>query len=254
MKTIILVAGKGTRLKPLTDSIPKCLTEVNGKPILINALENLEANNVEEVRLVIGYLGDIIRERVGERFGNMKISYSVNDVYDKTSTSYSLWLGLKDLVVEDELLILEGDVFFEKKLLSDFLRDSDSPSTIVQKYTSSLDGSFVELNQDVVIDWVHKTARPLDYVIENKFKTVNIHRFNKYFLENVLKPFLEKHIKLGGRAPMEFLFQDIVKNNHKINAFKVNGLKWFEIDDISDLRFAEEIFKNIPSTNTLSLT
>ena len=122
MKAIILVAGRGTRLKPLTDTIPKCLTEVNGKPILFNALEHLEKNKIEETILVVGYLRDKIEERIGNFFGNMKITYVKNDIYDKTNTSYSLWLALKDLLIDDSLLVLEGDVFFEEELLKRFGR------------------------------------------------------------------------------------------------------------------------------------
>ena len=84
MKAIILVAGMGTRLKPLTNEIPKCLTEVNGKPILINMIENLEKRGIEETILLIGYLGEKIKEKIDNIFGNMKITYVENKIYDKT--------------------------------------------------------------------------------------------------------------------------------------------------------------------------
>jgi choline kinase len=55
-KAIILVAGMGTRLKPRTDNTHKCLTEVNGCKILVNALTQLKNNSVDETILVVGYL------------------------------------------------------------------------------------------------------------------------------------------------------------------------------------------------------
>lgn len=170
MKAVILVAGMGTRLKPLTNNVPKCLTEVNGKSILVNMLENLAKNNIEESILVIGYLGNKIKERIGDMFGSMKIKYVENDIYDKTNTSYSLYLALKNMDISDSILILEGDVFFEEKLLTEFLSQNFENSAIVQKYNPSLDGSFVAISNNLITDWVHKKVRPQNFVVEDKFK------------------------------------------------------------------------------------
>ena len=246
MKAIILVAGMGTRLKPLTDNTHKCLTEVNGKAIIVNALKHLDSIGVDETILVIGYLGDQIKKRIGDKFGNMKISYIENPIYNKTNTSYSLWVALKDLEVVDRLLVLEGDVFFEEQLLINFLSDDFSTSTVVQKYNPNLDGSFVELSSNLVIDWIHKKVRPVNFTIEDKFKTVNIHKFDKIFVKELLKPTLKQHVdEKNGEEPMEHVMQDIVtKRNGKVHVFEVGTLKWFEIDDVDELKIAEEIFKN----------
>jgi len=243
-KAIILVAGVGTRLKPFTNNIPKCLIKVNGKPIIINALEKLEKNNVKEAILVIGYLGNKIKEVIGNNFGNMKITYVENSIYDKTNTSYSLWLAIKDL--HEDLLILEGDVFFEEKLLNNFLNDERSNLTVVEKYNPSLDGSFVELGKDnIVLDWIHKKDRLKGFKIEDKYKTVNIHKFSEPFVREWLILFLRKHVDENeGKSPLEFVFRDIVRNQGKIEAFNTKS-KWFEIDDIQELKRAEEIFKNV---------
>lgn len=244
MKAVILIAGMGVRLKPLTENIPKCLIEVNGKPILLNMLEQLDGVDVEEAILVIGYLGDKVKRMAGNKFGSMRIRYVRNDIYDKTNTSYSLWVALKELEVDDILLVLEGDIFFEKKILTEFLNDGFSTSTVVQKYNPNLDGSFVELEGNIVIDWIHKSKREKKFIIENKFKTVNIHKFDSDFLRKILKPVLEKHVKIKkGVEPIEYVMQDIVKNKKsRINAFEVGNLKWFEIDNIRDLKIAEKMF------------
>ena len=89
----ILVAGMGTRLRPLTDTNHKCLTEVNGVPILLNALKVLNNNKFSRVILVVGYLREQIKEVIGDAYQNMKIEYAVNSIYSKTNTSYSLELG-----------------------------------------------------------------------------------------------------------------------------------------------------------------
>ncbi len=241
MRAIILAAGLGTRLKPFTDKQPKCLTEVNGKPILVNMLENLEKAGIKNTDIVIGYLGDTIKNKIGKRFSSININYIENPIYDKTNSSYSLWLAVKNL--NEDILFLEGDVFFEEAILKE-LMSNPNDSTIVEKYNPELDGSFVEIKNNLVSDWIHKSRRKEDFTKEDKFKTVNIHKFSKNFLNTYLLPILAKHTEeKKGVEPIEYIMEDIVKNHAKIEAIEVGNKKWVEIDDANDLKIAETTFK-----------
>ena len=104
-KAIILVAGMGTRLKPLTLNNHKCLTEVNGIPILINALTILSGCGIVQTTLVTGYLKQMIHDRIGNNFHNMEIIYADNDIYEKTNTAWSLKIGLEKTTDYDELYL-----------------------------------------------------------------------------------------------------------------------------------------------------
>lgn len=242
-KAILLLAGQGTRLRPITEKIPKCLVEVRGKAIIINALENLANNNIKETILVVGYLKDKIKEKIGEELDGMKITYVDNDLYEQTNNTYSLWLAIKDL--EEDLLVLEGDIFFEKELLKKFLGDQRENMTVIEKYNPRLDGTFVEVgNGQRILSWIHKKDRPVGFTLDDKYKTVNIHKFSRNFIKEWLIPVLEKHIKdKEGKEPIESMFSDIIQNQGKIYAFDAGGLLWIEIDDIDDLKRAEEIFE-----------
>jgi hypothetical protein len=114
----------------------------------------------------------------------------------------------------------------------------------VQKYNPNLDGSFVDLKGDEVIDWIHRTRRTNDFIIENKFKTVNIHKFQASFVKGILKPVLKAHVNAAqGTEPLEYVMEDIVKSGSAvIKAFETGDLKWFEIDDLKDMKVAEKIF------------
>jgi NDP-sugar pyrophosphorylase family protein len=74
MQAIILAAGMGKRLRPLTDNIPKCMVPVNGTPILINTLDILSQFPVQEVIIVVGHKREAVRDRVGDRYKGMTIT------------------------------------------------------------------------------------------------------------------------------------------------------------------------------------
>lgn len=76
MKAVILCGGRGTRLAPLTDHLPKSLVEVAGKPFILWQLDLLVRARFRRVMLLTGHLGEQIRACVGERYGNLIIEYS----------------------------------------------------------------------------------------------------------------------------------------------------------------------------------
>ena len=84
-RAVILAAGCGERLRPITADAPKCLTEVNGEPILLRALRVLSAEGVAEVVVVVGYKGDAVRARVGDRVWGIDVIYVEAPLYASTN-------------------------------------------------------------------------------------------------------------------------------------------------------------------------
>ena len=118
MKTVILAAGAGSRLKPLTDHMPKCLLKVGVKCILEMTIENLLATNNSEIIIVTGYLENKIREFIRERFRHLQITYIYNELYASTNNIYSLWLA-KDEVLGDDMMMLDSDIVFDERIISE---------------------------------------------------------------------------------------------------------------------------------------
>jgi len=119
---VIPVAGRGKRLKPLTDKIPKCMLKIcKDKTILDHQLENLRRYGVDEIVVVTGYK----QERVNTSFQVKKI---VNERYDVTETTYSIFLA-KDFLMGD-VIIMDGDLIFNEKLL-EMLLSSKSNSVLI---------------------------------------------------------------------------------------------------------------------------
>ena len=93
MKAIILAAGQGKRLLPLTKDIPKCSLVVNGKTLLERCLERVDACGIKEAVVVVGHEYDKVIAQIGPRYKNLRITYVVNSKYHETNCIYSLWLA-----------------------------------------------------------------------------------------------------------------------------------------------------------------
>ena len=91
MKALILAAGFGSRLAPLTDSIPKSLVPVNGKPILFKQIENLYENGITDITVISGYRANMLEAAVHDCFRDVKIIESVD--YRDTNNMYSAYLA-----------------------------------------------------------------------------------------------------------------------------------------------------------------
>ena len=90
---IVLAAGFGSRLMPLTKDRPKCLVPVGGIPIVFRTLDILERLGVEEAVMVLGHKEEAVRAALGDQRGKVSIRYVINEEYGITNTMYSLLLS-----------------------------------------------------------------------------------------------------------------------------------------------------------------
>ncbi|BAB52257.1 hypothetical protein MesoLjLc_69860 [Mesorhizobium sp. L-8-10] len=244
-KAVILAAGFGSRLRPLTDLCPKPLVEVNGTPILYNALWNLQTVGVEEVTIVVGYRKDAIRHACGERFGRLEINYVESSVFDKTGSAYSLWLA-RDTLLSGDCYLLEGDVFFEEDALRHLIRVEAANAAAVAPFDPSMEGSAVVLSSNGFISEVRlkQTAANLVSGTPVLFKMMNLIRFSGAELQTAIVPVLHDLIGSGAiKAYTEELLAHLIEQRGlQLAAARCDDLRWYEIDSEQDLRVAERIF------------
>lgn len=112
MKALILAAGEGTRLRPLTYQIPKPLIEVCGRPILQYSLEQLR-DKVEEVIIVVGYKAERIKEYFGNEFNGLKIAYAMQE--KQLGTANAVKCARAFLEREGRFFLLMGDSIYAKR-------------------------------------------------------------------------------------------------------------------------------------------
>jgi NDP-sugar pyrophosphorylase family protein len=245
-KAVILAAGFGTRLRPLTDLRPKPLVEVNGVSILHNALRNLRAVGVKDVTIVVGYRKDAIQYACGSRFGGVEINYVESSLFDRTGSAYSLWLAREALLCGDAYL-LEGDVFFEDDALLRLRDDATDNAAAVAPFDERMEGSAVILGPDGVISEVRMKQTAANLRVNGGprlFKTMNLLRFSGATLREMVVPVLDNVISSGAvKAYTEQLLAHLIEREGlKLKATRCDDLKWYEIDSEDDLRIAEGIF------------
>lgn len=249
MQALILAAGMGNRLGKYTKDNTKCMLDINGKTLILRALEALESNGIKKCVIVVGYQKQNLMNAVGTKFKSMEICYVANDVYNKTNNIYSLFLA-KDYLLEDDTLLLESDLIFEPKIIKDVLNDPEPTLAVVAKYEAWMDGTVVTVNDErIITQFIPKKFFNYDER-KNYYKTVNIYKFSKSFSQSSYVPFLEAYSKaMGNNEYYEQVLRVITTlERNELKAFCLNGHKWYEIDDAQDKDIAEVIFEENAST------
>ncbi len=243
MQAIILAAGMGKRLKDLTKNNTKCMVKVNGVTLIERMLRQIDNLYISRVIIVVGYEGQKLIDYIETLNIRTQIIFINNPVYDKTNNIYSLALA-KEWLVKDDTLLFESDLIFEDSVLNAILFDPRETVALVDKYESWMDGTCVKLGDDDSIESFIPTKNFKFDEIQDYYKTVNIYKFSKYFSETHYVPFLEAYqTALGENEYYEQVLRVITMLDEPvIKAKRLNGQRWYEIDDIQDLDIAESIF------------
>ena len=233
----------GRRLGKLTANDTKCMVRLGGVPIIDRMISQIISNGINKITLAVGYKADHLIEHLSGRFPGVEIGFIRNTIYDKTNNIYSLSLA-KDLLMEDDTILLESDLVFEDGILEKILGNDYPDLALVDKYESWMDGTVVKLGEDnTIVNFISKKA--FDFGEADKYyKTVNIYKFSKSFSRGKYVPFLEAYCKsLGNNEYYEQVLKVIsLLDNPQLKALMLDGEKWYEIDDIQDLDIAEALF------------
>ena len=243
MQAIILAAGMGRRLKELTQNNTKCMVKVNGVTLIERLLGQLEKQELSRIVIVVGYEGKKLMDYIATLDVKTPIVYVENNIYNKTNNIYSLALA-KDYLCEEDTLLFESDLIFEDAVIDAIVSDPRPSLALVDKYESWMDGTCVTLNeQDEIKAFV--PGKHFDFSRKDEYyKTVNIYKFDKSFSQTHYVPFLEAYCTaLGRNEYYEQVLRIITMLDEPvIQAKRLNGEKWYEIDDIQDLDIATSMF------------
>jgi choline kinase len=233
---LLLAAGKGSRLFPLTKKSPKCLTLVNEISILERLLKTLKQHFFKRLIVVTGHLEECIRNFLETRAGNIEIEYVFSPLYETTNNIYSLWMARE--IINEPFVLIESDLVFDPLLLTDML----FPDRIAIAHMKPwLNGSTVTINSSDTVNEFQKDTKSRFGQI--RYKTVNIYSLSVSSWYRVVKK-LDQYIAKGRvHDYYETVFREMIADKSlSFKAVFFDNKPWYEIDTIEDLTCAEKLF------------
>jgi len=235
MKALILNSGIGKRLKPLTDSLPKCMIEINTQTILEFQLSALKDSNIQDIIITTGPFEEKLVGFVKERFKDLNVTYVKNPYYETTNYIYSIWLARNE--IDDDILLLHGDLVFNPMLL--------------ERLINTKRNNYVLVNNTIPLP--EKDFKAL--VLDNKIMKIGVNIFgeNAYFCAPLYK--LKKESMLLWIEKMNEFIENGRTTCYAEDALneitnQINLLPLFykeefcmEIDSYDDLKIAKEYFR-----------
>ena len=236
MKAVILSAGQGKRLLPLTADCPKCILPIMGQTIIEWQIDELAKCGIEQVTVVLGYRADKVEGLLRSRYDRHRVQTVYNAAYAVSDNLVSCWTAHDQM--NEDFVLLNGDTLFEAAVMKRLLKTDDRPVTVVvsQKLEYDADDMKVELDgcrlvkigKDLIPDQVD--AESIGMIL---FRGQGPMVFRDAIQDALRDPtsqtkwYLSVIDELARRMP--------------VWTCSINGLKWCEIDYQADLKQAEKV-------------
>lgn len=228
-KAVILAAGMGLRLHPISKSKPKCLVEIKGQSLLLRMINALENQGFNEVIIVTGFQNEKIEKAIKEVSGNLKIKTIHNEFYDSTNNIYSLWLVSK--AINESFVLIESDLIVEDDIYEAFTL---TDRIALDKYDPMIHfGTTVTVNENGIVDQMYINQKP-----ETKariYKTVNIYSFSKQtwvLLRGKIAEYIDRgDVNIFYEVALNYL---IAARQIELEMVDFSTVIWYEIDSVSD--------------------
>ena len=239
MKAIILAAGIGSRIRPLTDNCSKSLLRIGDKTILEMMISHIQDCNINEIVFVTGYLENQIKEYVKNNNQDLKAYFVTNERYTETNTGFSLLLT-KDSVGDSDFIKFDADVVFDKEILERLL-DSPEESALCIDRNIQLDAEEIK----VVVDdknrilKANKTIDPKEAIGES----IGIEKIGKETAKRLFQELEEMmQDEKNHQEYYEAAYERLIEKGESFHALDITGLDWVEIDTNEDFELARKIF------------
>ena len=158
MIAVILAAGMARRLRPLTDTMPKCLLKIGDKSLLQRSVDSLISCGINEFVVVTGYRSRMITDFLKDNYTDKIFHFVDNDDYDTTNNIYSLWLAMPYVKGKD-FLLLDSDILYDSKLL-DKVMEEECSALCVNRHELGEEEMKVVVDGNNVITEISKTCCP----------------------------------------------------------------------------------------------
>ncbi len=243
MQAVILAAGMGKRLKEHTADKTKCMVKVGNQTLIERSLRILDKENLKRIVIVTGYQSQGLLAHVKALNIQTPVIFLNNSDYHCTSNLYSLLLT-KEYLQEDDSIVLESDIIFEKTVVDKLIAEPEECLTFVSKPKPWMDGSIVTLDKNSYIKDFIGADNFRFGDMDSYYKTVSMYKLSKDYINRVYLPLLEAYVKVWGQKTHYESALKVVafKEQSVLKAIVLEKEKWYEINDIQDMDIAESIF------------
>jgi choline kinase len=234
-RAIVLAAGVGSRLRPMTDAIPKCLVPIDGRPILGWQLDALLSAGAAEVTVVAGYRAPQVIEFC-HSYGN-RVRVVVNVDYATTNNMYSFRMGASALNGTD-VVVCNGDVVFDPSIVQRLVEPERGDLIAVEP------GRYVEESMKVVVDAGGRIVE-LNKRIDARRAfgvSIDVYRFGPDTVDAILRA-ADRLIDEGDQRNLwTEVAIDAVLATSDVRPHDIEQRRWVEIDNFDDLAEANRLF------------
>ena len=226
MQAVILVAGRGTRMKELTEGVPKGLLQVAGRSLLEYALDVLP-ENVDEVIFIVGYLGSMIHDKFGAEYFGKRILYIEQE--ELNGTAGALWLAQD--VLKDRFIVMNGDDIYDRADVVRITRAKDW-ALLVTRVPHMNEGGKVIMNKKGLITNIVEG----EHDGKPSLMSANVFLLDTRIFSSKLIPKAPDSSEYG--LPQTML---VASKQLGIVIEPIAATNWIQISRPEDLRKAEEI-------------
>ena len=238
-KAIILSAGQGRRLLPLTENMPKCLLPVSDKSVMEWQIDALLAVGIDHITIVTGFQVGLVEVLLEQRYADYPdINILFNPFYEVADNLASCWIARH--LMDGDFLLMNGDTVIESTLIAQVLNSKSAPITLSVDYKDTYDSDDMKVQTDAN-GWVKQVSKiiPTEQIDAESIGLT-------YFREQGALHFREA-VETALRHPAELKswylsIIDRLADKQLVNTCSVAGYRWCEIDFIEDLAKAGVVF------------
>ncbi len=230
---VLLAAGVGSRLRPLTDAMPKCLLPLAGSTLLERTLRAFQGAGLERCILVTGYRAEMVEDAVRRLGLSLALECIRNEQFDVTNNNYSLWLaGTK--AAGSGILLMDADILFDPALLPLILA-RPAPDALIVRSDGVLGAEEIKVElAGGVVKRIGKEVEPSRAAGES----IGIEKFSAstaLALFRILERRKERY------EFYEASFQELIDQGARLEAVDSGGLACMEVDTPQDLAAADRL-------------
>ena len=226
---VILAAGMAKRLRPLTDTMPKCLLKVGGRTLLERTVEAMRQAGISEFVVVTGYRGDMIRDFLSAYDESLSFTFLHNADYEHNNNIYSLWMA-GEVVRGKDFLLMDSDIFCDPAAVVRIAQEPES-ALAVNRHECGEEEMKVVVDADMRITEISKTCRPEDAMGES----VGIEKIAADYSEALYKE-LDQMILQEKLIDIfyERAFERLIPQGHTFRVVDTSSYYSYEIDTPED--------------------